>query len=70
MNINFFKFDGYLIKEFPMQGYLEGLILEINQEGFPEFCNREGYTQGNKLVSHSLDYNSIGEVYSRYISGE
>ncbi len=53
-----------------MQGYLEGLILEINQKNFPELCNRECYTQGNKLISHSLDYNSIGEVYLRYISGE
>lgn len=62
MDIDFFKLEGGLIKESPMQGYIKGLILKINQEDFPEFCNREGYNKGKKLISHFLDYNSIGEA--------
>ena len=31
-------------------------------EGFAEFCRREAYVEGKKLINYSSDYNSIGEA--------
>lgn len=62
MDIDFFKLEGSLIEEWPMEGYIEGFILEINQKDFQEFCRREGYSKGNTLITYSSSYTSIGEA--------
>ena len=62
MDIDNFEFKGSLIKIRPRQGYIEGLLIKINQNYFPEFSRREGYTKGNELITYSSDYNSIGEA--------
>jgi len=62
MDIDFFKLEGSLTEEFPMEGYIEDLLLEINQKDFQEFCRREVYSKGNMLVKYSSSYNSIGEA--------
>ena len=63
MDINHFcQLKGSLIKNEPEQGYIEGLLIKINQRDFPKFCKREGYNKGNELINYFSDYNSIGEA--------
>lgn len=62
MDIDFFKLEGSFIEKLPKEGYIEGIILEINQKDFQEFCRREGYSKGNTIITYSSSYNSIGEA--------
>ena len=62
MDIDCSKLKGSAIKNDIEQGYIEGLLIKINQRDFPKFCRREGYVKGNELIIYSSDYNSIGEA--------
>ena len=62
MDIDYYELKGSEIKNDPEQGYIEGLLIKINQRDFTEFCKREGYAKGNELITCSSDYNSIGEA--------
>lgn len=58
----FCRLKGSVIKNEPEQGYIEGLLIKINQRDFAKFCKREGYERGIKLINYYSDYNSIGEA--------
>lgn len=62
MDIDDFVLKGSIIKTKVEHGYVEGLLVKITQRNFPEFCSREGYMGGNKLISYSSKFNSIGEA--------
>lgn len=62
MDIDDFLLKGSIAKKKARQGYIEGLMIEIAQKDFPEFCSREGYYGGNKLLAYSSKFNSIGEA--------
>lgn len=62
MDIDDFLLKGRIIKNKIEEGYIEGLMIKIPQKDFPEFCSREGYTEGNKLITYSSNFNNIGEV--------
>ena len=62
MDIDNFELKGSVIRNEPEQGYIEGLIIKINQRDFPVFCNREGYTKGNKLKNYTSNYISLGKA--------
>ncbi len=61
MDIDNFNFKGSLIENTPIPRNIEGLVIQINQEDFPDFCTREGYFKGDELVSFYSNYDSIGE---------
>ena len=61
MDINNFKLKGSFIDVTPKQGYIEGLVIQINQDEFPKCCRREGYYKGDDLITYFSDDNSIGE---------
>ena len=62
MDIKNFKLKGSIIENTPKLGYIEGLVIQINQDEFPKCCRREGYYRGNYLITYFSDYNSIGEA--------
>ncbi|GAI60784.1 unnamed protein product [marine sediment metagenome] len=62
MDVDDFVLKGSIIKNKAEQGYIEGLIVKITQRDFPDFCSREGYTGGNKLITYSSNFNSVGEA--------
>lgn len=62
MDIDNFELKGSVIRNELEQGYIEGLIIKINQRDFPVFCNREGYTKGNKLKNYASNYISLGKA--------
>ena len=62
MDIDDFILEGSTIENQVDQGYIEGLLVEITQNNFPEFCTREGYTRGNKLITYSSNFSNIGEA--------
>jgi len=61
MDIDNFELKGSVIKNDPEQGYIEGLLVRINQWDLPKVCKREGYDKGKKLICYSLGKN-VGET--------
>jgi len=62
MDIDDFALKGNIIKKNPQPGFVEGLLIKINQVIFPKYCKREGYFNGNKLTTYFSDYECIGEA--------
>ncbi len=62
MDIDDFMLKGNTIKIDPQPGSVEGLLIKIKQVNFPKYCRREGYFNGNKLITFSSDYECIGEA--------